>query len=579
MSNYYGNDDELRSITFRDDEGVDSYYGRSRSGSSRHADYEQDGNRAGRGDRTDYYHHPEDQPHQGGGRRQAATEYFDEYGRRRQDPAPDTGRRGHGDPDDDFELFGQYEGYPPSRDPYRPGRREGYRELYRDEAVPNDPYRGNGQYGDPYGREGYPDDRYSDGRYQDARYPDDYRDDYRDAYGQDPYGRDPYGRDPYADDRYRRYDDPYDDPYAEQGARGEGAGFPPYGRGAGPGDDGDGRRPRRNKTKTALLVMLSLLLMLGGGLVLTAYLWSESIGNKADRVDAFGDLKNRPEKAANDSMNFLLAGTDAARDGQKTTGAGQEGASGRADSIMIVHLSADREHAYLISIPRDTYVDVPGYGMQKINASFALGGPSLYIETVEKLTGLRMDHYAAIDWEGFKALTDALGGVQMTFEEDTILAGGDTVPPGTHTLDGETALAYVRERKNLEGGDFDRAKRQQNFMRSLMTQTLSSGTLTNPGKLSGALNAVVENLEVDNEFSNNVMRSLALEMKNVRANDVEFMTIPLADPPTAMVDGQSIVQHDEERAASLFDAVRHDKTEQWLKKNEADTLEDEENVN
>lgn len=167
----------------------------------------------------------------------------------------------------------------------------------------------------------------------------------------------------------------------------------------------------------------------------------------------------------------------------------------------------------------------------------------------------------------------------MTFEEDTVLAGGDVVPPGTHTLDGETALAYVRERKNLEGGDFDRAKRQQNFMRSLMTQTLSSGTLTNPGKLSGALNAVVENLEVDNEFSNNVMRNLALELKNIRSNDVEFMTIPLADPPTAMVDGQSIVQHDEEAAKDLFEAVRQDKTRQWLTQHEADTLEEEGDVN
>ena len=556
MSNYYGNDDELRSITFR--EGDDSYYRRSRGDSSRHADYgdavHPGANSNGGDDRTDYYHHTGGLAGQdGGGRRQARTEYYDEYGRRSREDST-LQNRGYGDPDDDFELFGQYEGYGRGHDRYRQ-QRQGYRELYRDEVPREDPYER-----DPYRRDQYGQDPYS-----------------RDPYGRDPYERDPYGREGY--DRSARYDDdPYDDPYGEPDGAGA-AGMPPYGRGRGTGVDGDGQKPRRNKTKTALLVMLSLLLMLGGGLVLTAYLWSENLGNKASRVDAFGGLENRPEKAANDSVNFLLAGTDAARDGQQTTGEGRSGASGRADSIMIVHLSADREQAYLISIPRDTYVEVPGYDMQKINASFALGGPSLYIETVEKLTGLRMDHYAAIDWEGFKSLTDALGGVQMTFEEDTVLAGGDVVPPGTHTLDGETALAYVRERKNLEGGDFDRAKRQQNFMRSLMTQTLSSGTLTNPGKLSGALNAVVENLEVDNEFSNNVMRNLALELKNIRSNDVEFMTIPLADPPTAMVDGQSIVQHDEEAAKDLFEAVRQDKTRQWLTQHEADTLEEEGDVN
>lgn len=320
--------------------------------------------------------------------------------------------------------------------------------------------------------------------------------------------------------------------------------------------------------------MLALLMMLTGGLVLTVYIWSESTLSKANRVSAFENLDEdrRPAKANNDSLNFLLAGTDAARNGQRTTGKGREGASGRADTIMIVHLTADRKHAYLISIPRDSWVDIPGYGMNKINASFSLGGPALYIQTVEQLTGLRMDHYAAIDWAGFKALTNALGGVEMTFEEETILANGDTLPAGTQTLNGEEALLYVRDRKHLPNGDFDRAKRQQNFMRALMKQTMSRDTLTDIGKLNNVLNAIVSNLDVDKGFSNGEMRDLAKQLTGIRPSSVEFMTVPTDDPRTGMIEGQSVVFLDEEKLGSLFESVRKDKTQQWLDKHDADTL-------
>src|SRR5690606_11587247 len=136
------------------------------------------------------------------------------------------------------------------------------------------------------------------------------------------------------------------------------------------------------------------------------------------------------------AINILLAGSDARTDGRGTTGAGKGDAwkrgGQRSDTIMILHITGDRKSAYLISVPRDSWVNIPGRGMNKINAAYSFGGPPLYIQTIEELTGLRMDHLAVIDWTGFQALTDALGGVEMTFKTDTRFASGKYYEAGTH---------------------------------------------------------------------------------------------------------------------------------------------------
>jgi LCP family protein required for cell wall assembly len=336
-----------------------------------------------------------------------------------------------------------------------------------------------------------------------------------------------------------------------------------------------GSRRKKNRTKTVLLVLLSLVLMLSGGVVLTGYMLSEKFGNQIDRFSAFSQLpeKLRPKKptgAGANAVNILLAGSDARTDDDSgTTGKGKGDAwkSGgqRSDTIMILHITGDRKSAYLISLPRDSWVEIPGRGTNKINAAYSFGGPPLYIQTVEKLTGLRIDHLAVIDWAGFKALTDALGGVEMTFEDDTRFASGEYYDAGTHTLSGEDALDYVRERKTLQRGDFDRMARQQNFLRSLMRQTLSNGTISNPLKLGRALDAITQNLSVDEEFTTKAMRDLALGMRSLRSSNVTFMTAPTTG--TGMEGSQSVVYLDKVKGTALWKAVRADKIGPWLQKN------------
>lgn len=341
------------------------------------------------------------------------------------------------------------------------------------------------------------------------------------------------------------------------------------------------RRKPKSRTKTTLLILLSLVLILGGGVVLTAYMLSEKFGNQVSRVPAFSQLPEaeRPKKPVGkgaDAINILLAGSDARTDDAAggTTGAGKgdswENGGQRSDTIMVLHITSDRKSAYLISIPRDSWVAIPDHGTNKINAAYAYGGPPLYIQTVEKLTGLRIDHLAVIDWTGFKALTDALGGVQLDFHQSTRFASGKYYEAGQHTLTGEEALDYVRERKHLQNGDFDRINRQQNFLRGLMRQTLSDGTLGNPLKLGRALDAITQNLSVDEEFTTRQMQTLALQMKNLRGSNVTFMTAPTRG--TGMEGSQSVVYLDKAKCDTLWTAIRNDKVGEWLSDNGKDNV-------
>ena len=197
-------------------------------------------------------------------------------------------------------------------------------------------------------------------------------------------------------------------------------------------------------------------------------------------------------------MNILLAGADNGDD--KGDSIAETVAKGswhpgvhRSDTIMVLHLTADRKHAYLISVPRDTYTNVDGYGMQKINAAFSFGGPSLYVQTLEQFSGLRMKHLAIIDWNGFRDVSNALGGVRVYVSENSYNSSHDVRwTKGWQTIKGERALEYVRTRHGLAGGDFDRIQRQQNFMRAMLSQLASRGTLTNPVKFKNSLHAMTD---------------------------------------------------------------------------------------
>ena len=181
---------------------------------------------------------------------------------------------------------------------------------------------------------------------------------------------------------------------------------------------------------------------------------------------------------------------------------------------MIARFSGDRKHAQLISIPRDSWVDIPGHGTNKINASYAFGGPSLLIQTVEQLTQVRIDHYVAIDFDGLIQVTDDLGGVDVVVAETTS-NGPYTFPAGVNHLDGDQARWYLGQRHGLPGGDFDRVKRQQQYLRAMFGKLFSANTFTDPAGSTRRCCAVTSAVSVDDTLGNGDLVSLAYSMRDV----------------------------------------------------------------
>jgi LCP family protein required for cell wall assembly len=321
------------------------------------------------------------------------------------------------------------------------------------------------------------------------------------------------------------------------------------------------------RSRAAMVFALLAVLLLGACGSLAVY-YNLQLGD-VDRISALADDAARPDKVQGEAagaMNILLMGTDNGGHGSiKEELADGEWSPGafRSDTMMILHITADRDGAYLVSIPRDSYVKIPGYGHDKINAAFSYGGPLLTQRTVEKLTNVRIDHLAMIDWSSFKDLTTALGGVPITVPETFTDPKTGTWQQGTYNLEGPKALAYVRTRYALENGDFDRIQRQQNFLRAMLHKMLSQGTVSNPVKLTNVLEVLTDNLTVDEHFEASEMRDLALSLRGLHGKDVEYLTAPLGAYDT--VDGQSIVRLDKKESSALFHAVRHDDIESYLR--------------
>jgi LCP family protein required for cell wall assembly len=222
-----------------------------------------------------------------------------------------------------------------------------------------------------------------------------------------------------------------------------------------------------------------------------------------------------------------------------------------------------------VSIPRDTWTQVPGYGPAKINAAFSYGGPRLYLQTIEQFTGLHIDHLAVIDWEGFKDLSTALGGVDV-YVPRSFTSHGVSWQQGTQHLQGERALAYVRTRHGLPRGDLDRVARQQNFIRALMDKLVSQGTLANPLRLTGVVRTSAAHLILDSGFTNSRIRSLAFSLRHIDSRNVTFVTMPVRGFGT--IDGQSVVLADRAGTKALFGAVAADELGRYVQQHSSGVL-------
>ena len=242
-----------------------------------------------------------------------------------------------------------------------------------------------------------------------------------------------------------------------------------------------------------------------------------------------------PERptAAGDALNFLIVGSNS-RDLSEERG--------RSDVIVLMHISSERDRVDLVHFPRDLFVPIAGTGgSAKINAASAYGGAPLLIQTLQPLIDVPIDHVVLVNFESFKTMTDAIGGVDVQVTE----AGGG-FSTGVHHMNGEEGLDFVRERYSLSQGDISRGERQMQFIKAIMTKALSRQTISNPARLAGFVDAASTNLTVDADLDVGQMRDLGFAMRSVRGGDIHFWqgpwrgldSHPVAGSIVVMADGQ-----------------------------------------
>ncbi|WP_433398351.1 LCP family protein [Streptomyces sp. CA-146814] len=332
--------------------------------------------------------------------------------------------------------------------------------------------------------------------------------------------------------------------------------------------DGSASRRKRPWLRWAALGASFLVLVSAGA---GWWLYKKLDGNITTDTSAAAELKvyekERPTPVAMDAQNILLIGSDS-RSGDNKKYGRDDGGSQRSDTTILLHLAADRKSATAVSIPRDLMVEVPKCRtgddketreqFTQFNSAFELGGTACTIRTVERLTGIRIDHHMVVDFNGFKDMVDAVDGVQICLKEpiddkDARLE----LPAGRQTLNGEEALGYVRARKTLgDGSDTERMERQQRFLGALVNKMQSNGVLLNPTRLYPVLDAATKSLTTDSGLDSlRDLYDLVRSMRDVPTDQVQFLTVP-RQPYRQNTNRDELVEPD---ASELFKQLREDK--------------------
>ncbi|WP_291313904.1 LCP family protein [Corynebacterium sp. UBA2622] len=301
--------------------------------------------------------------------------------------------------------------------------------------------------------------------------------------------------------------------------------------------------PRRRRRKAPGCASLLALLL---AVVVALVLFTDA---RLTRIDALPDQRIKDTSGT----NWLLVGSDSRqglseKDAERL-GTGGDIGSTRTDTIMLLHLPRTGE-ATLVSIPRDSYVEIPGYGTDKINAAFSYGGPKLLAQTVEKSTGLRVDRYAEIGMGGLAGVVDAVGGVDVCVSEpiDDPLAHIN-VQPGCQKMDGPTGLGYVRTRATAQG-DLDRVQRQRDFLGSLVHKATSPAVLANPFRAIPLVLALPKMFTVNTSDHVWNLARIALAMRG----GLKTETIPLGGFEDTEVG--NVLLWDDNAAEALFSSLR-----------------------
>ena len=342
----------------------------------------------------------------------------------------------------------------------------------------------------------------------------------------------------------------------------------------GPARGTSGRRAARlaRRTGLAAAAAASVLVLVTAGSGHALLSWSTG---SIQRVDAFAGLTDRPAPSAGGSTTFLLVGSDA-REGMTRremkrlhVGSPATAAGRRADTMLLVHVSAEHGTVRVVSLPRDSFVTIPAHESvdgtdvperrNKLNAAYAFGGPPLTVATIERSTGVRVDHYLEIDFLGFVRLVDAVGGVDVcTPTRLRDRKAGLRLPKGTTHVDGETGLAYVRARSLDARADLGRVERQQRFLAAMAQRVTSRDVLLDPRALVRFLEAAFSAVRADHGLTEREMVTLGTRLRHVSGRDISFRTVPVADPSYRSRTAGSVARWDEAAAAELFTSMRED---------------------
>jgi LCP family protein required for cell wall assembly len=328
-------------------------------------------------------------------------------------------------------------------------------------------------------------------------------------------------------------------------------------------DDPDGPRPDRGVLWRVLgWVSIGLAVVLVGT-SLFAYGAYRKLQGNITHEDVSAELGTHRPPKLNQALNVLLIGSDQRNGANAKYG---RAVGERSDTIILLHLSPGGKKAIGISFPRDSMVNLPSCktptgrtipgGLNMINSSFNNGGAGCTMHTIETLTGIRVDHFVKVDFSGFKRVVDALGGVEICLpqrvdDRDSKLH----LSAGRHIVRGDTALAYVRNRHGLgDGSDLDRIKRQQKFLGAVVKKATSNGTLTNPSKLYGFLDAATKSVTTDKDFTVDEMKKVAGSVQGMSAGKVQFITVPWG----AYAPDPNRIAWRQPDANNLFKAIRSD---------------------
>ncbi|WP_433265340.1 LCP family protein [Actinosynnema sp. CS-041913] len=349
--------------------------------------------------------------------------------------------------------------------------------------------------------------------------------------------------------------------------------------------------------KAAVITGRTLVALLSAAvLVLAWYGWAtvkrvQDSVNTTDVLAELSDIPNAPP-AEDGALDILLVGSDSRTDAQgrqlpdrvlrelRTEATDTV----NTDTMIVLRVPRNGGQAHAVSIPRDVSVPIPDHGEQKINSAYGVtkfftmerlaaegvrdleersklgdqAGRRALVQVVQDLTGVRVDHYAEVNLYGFYLLTQVIGGVEVCLNHATSDPdSGANFRAGVQTVSGGDALAFVRQRKNLPGGDLGRITRQQVFLKAAMSQLLSAGTFTDQGKLTGLLDAMSKSVVVDEKFD---LGTLAGQAQGLAGGNVEFTTIPVTGVGTVNARGQSVVTVDREQVKAFVAQVLGEKT-------------------